>query len=924
MKLYHELLKQIEIISLSELFTLFAVSSLALFPIVFFMNKGAADSGFVFSFICLSMGVVLKIAQKMDHIPVFFSKLYHRNCKLIIFSLLSLIFLNLGYRWSGIPGILIFLPVIIGMIYFRRYGIKTPIFQDDNENYSFGKKDLYYIGFLLLLNLFSIRNLLISEPIVYYDWFGFGKEALDFLNNGVFPSNPFEFFATPIILLLGNELASNIFLLIFIPIASITFYFFAVRILKNRVASTMAAFVFVFNPAILDRFLSAHVGILIGYAFMPLVFLFFILSLESGNSRTSIIFSIVSGALVAVSGLLASHFFYIDAFLIIIFWIIYSAMNGFRNVKKGIFLLTTVFIIAVFLASPWLFSSVKLSASGFYSSIATQSYVESLSTQTYLFNNLRLIGQTGGPFMENLGYLGFSFWGILGFVMVVAGFSSLILHTQKMEKTVIIFSSITLIGFILSTGTMYLGGSYLWLFNNIPFFFAFREPSKFLIIAGFGLSMLAGITVDAVISLRGKTYAKCLVPFFISTLILSQAIFSWPMFTGDNMLYSQHPKYTMTEEYRELGAWMDSQDENFKVIILPYTGSTIRTWHIVSNKEFMYIGTSCLTPSNSDICQYSIFMMETLEGGDATGFSILAGIEGIKYIIVQKDLDTRNLQDGPDEYNFIPPFNRFNISGQSIAQLLENSDEFRKTKEFGIYIVFENLRYIKPAVIEKQVIAIGDRNLIFEMAKRPDFNKTEILFANLLTRSELAGKINNTEVILSKYDENEPLFLMHDDKYKVDVYDHAFPAGLGDDPRNIIYRKWIRSDIYEFLEGGVFGHGAVTYGRGYAITRGNSKLNISYYSPEDGHFQLWERLLYTTNRGEISFFIDGENAGSISPGSPDYEGFRWVKIGEFNLSKRTYELEIINSAGENVIDQIAFLPDGYSSDIQLKRTMNES
>ncbi len=924
MKLYHDLMRRIEDFSLPEIFYLFALVSLILFPLVFFVNKGTADLGFVFAFICLSAGVAFKIVKGVNRLTVFGSSIFFKYRKLILFTALSLVFLNIGYRWSGIPGILIFLPVITGMIYFRRYGIKTSILRDDTENYSFKRKDLYYIGVLLLLNLFSIRKLMISEPIVFYDWFGFGKEALDYLSFGIFPSNTFEFFATPIIILIGNELASNVILLAFIPIASITFYFLAARVLRNRNAAFVAAFLYIFNPAITDRFLSAHIGILIGYAFMPVVFMFFILSLESGNSRTSITFSIVSGAILAFSGLLASSFFYINALLIIIYWITHSALNDFRYLKKGFLMLTIVFIIAVFLASPWLFTSVKLSSSGFYSSTATQNYVESLSTQTYLFNNLRLIGQSGGPFMENLGYLGFSFWGLLGFVMVLAGFSSHILHTQKKEKAVIIFSSITLIGFIFSTGAMYLGESYLWLFNNIPFFIAFREPSKFLIIAGFGLSMLAGITVEAVISLRGKTSAKFLVPFFISTLILSQAIFSWPMFTGDNMLYSQHPKYTISGEYRELGAWIDSQDESFKVIILPYTGFTIRTWHMVSKKESVYIGTSCLIPSNSDICQYSIFMMETIEGGDATGFSILTGLKGIKYIIVQKDLDTRNLQEGPDEYNFIPPSTRFNISGPSIAQLLENSYEFRKTKEFGPYTVFENLRFIENAVIEKQVLAIGDRNLIFEMAKRTDFNKTEIVFTNLLTQSELARKINNTEVILSKHDENEPIFLMLADKYKINVYDHAFPAGLGDDPRNIIYRKWIRSDIYEFLEGGVFGRGAVTYGRGYAISRGNSKLSIPYSPPENGHYQLWARLLHAPGRGEISILLDGENAGSISPESSDFEGFRWVMIGEANLSKRTYDLKIMNSNGENVIDQIAFLPGEYSGDLQLKRIINES
>ena len=60
------------------------------------------------------------------------------------------------------------------------YRIKEkPIFSENREDYSFGRKDLYHIGLLLLLTLFSIRKLLTLEPIVYWDWFGFGLDALD-------------------------------------------------------------------------------------------------------------------------------------------------------------------------------------------------------------------------------------------------------------------------------------------------------------------------------------------------------------------------------------------------------------------------------------------------------------------------------------------------------------------------------------------------------------------------------------------------------------------------------------------------------------------------------------------------------------------------------------------------------------------------
>lgn len=912
MKLIRDILRDIENTSLSEIFNIFALISLALFPLVYYMNRSAADSGFMFAFICLSAGVVLKMVQEGGLLFAVDFPIFFRYVKFIIFAVLSIFFLYPGYRLLGIPGAMIFLPLLAGIIFWCGCDKKKPIFFEDTEKYSFGRKDIYYIGALVFLNLFSIRKLLISEPVVYYDWPGFRLDALDSLHlNNVFQTNPYELIASPLLLLFGNELASNVFLLMWIPIAGVTFYCLAARVLRNRISGLIASFIYIFNPAVLDRFLSAHLGILIGYAMMPLIILLFILSLDNRNSKKSIVFSLMAGVLLAFTGLMASHFFYLTALLLGLFLLFSSVMdNLYKSLKKGVPLLALILFVAVVLASPWLFSAVKDANSGQYSSIATLSYVESLSTQTYLYNNFRLIGQSGAPFVENLGYTSMSIWHLLGFITVLLGFSANLLHRKEKEKTVVVFSLITLIGLLLSTGTMYPGGLYQWLFLNFPFFFAFREPSKFLILAGFGISILAGITVDAVLSMKRDRRGKILVPMLISGVLLSQAIFAWPMFTGDNMLYSQHPRYTITKEYRELGAWMDSNNETYKIMILPYSGFTIRTWQIVSKKEFVYIGTASLSPSNSDIYQYSIFMLETLERGDASGFSILAGLEGIKYVVVQKDLDIRNVQEAPDDYNFIPPFNRFNQSGPMLVQLLETSKEFRKMKEFGPYIVFENLRFMKRTGREKPVLAIGDRNLIFEMAKRPDFNEKELVFANKLTPSALAVMVNNTETIVSNVDKNERQFSMLDNAYKINVYDDAFPAGLGDNPGNIIYKKWIRSDIFEFLEGGVFGKGAVTYGRGYAITRGNAELNMTYSSPKDGHYQLWVRLLYAPARGGLRVSLDNEKVMEINPESPDFIGFRWVMIGDVNMTNRIHNVKIMNSNGENVIDQIVFFPSG--------------
>ncbi|MEE9176055.1 MAG: hypothetical protein V3U19_07760 [Thermodesulfobacteriota bacterium] len=914
MRSFSDLFGDIDVVPPSDIFILFALVSLALFPLIFYTNRSVADSGFIFAFFCLSVGVVLKMAQFRGGFSSFKSPVFFRYIKLLIYVALSLVFLYLGFRWLGVFGVVFFSSGIIGIMLLCSGMKKKPVFSVDEGGFSFGKEDMYYTGALLFVTLFSIRKLLTTEPIVYYDWFGFGMDALDgFRLWGTQLSNIREFFATPLILLLGNELAGNIFLLVWIPLASITFYCLAVRLLGDRTAGFVASFVYVFNPAVLDRFLSAHVGMLIGYTAMPLVLLLFVLSLENKNPWGSIVFSLLAGMFLAFSGLIQSHFFYLHALLLGFYLIFYLMTNSpFEDLKKGISAFVLVLFTAVLLSSVWILPAVRRAGFGYYSSSATMSYVESLSSQTQLYNIFRLIGQSGGPFMDGVGYTGLSIWPLMGFVAVLLGFSALLLHKEGREGMVLIFSMIALMGIILSTGTLYIGGFYRWLFLNFPFFFAFREPSKFLVLAGFGLSMLVGITVEAVLSLRRPNVRlmSFLVPLFLSLVLLSQGIFAWPMFAGDNLLYSQHPRYTLSEEYRELGAWVDSQEGVYKVIVLPYTGFIIRTWHFVSKKPLLYISTSSLSPLNSDAYQSSIFMFEILERGDLEGFAVLAGLEGIKYIVVDRDLDLRLIKETPDDYNFIPPFNRFNLSGSSLVQFLQASSEFEKMREFGPYVLFENRRFIKRTGRENPVFAVGDRNLIFELDQRLDFDFSEndLVFASQLKHGELDKLVKTENVIISDSDENALLFSLLDGEYKIDVYDYAFPAGLGDDPRNIIYERWIRSDIFEFLEGGVFGRGAIPHGRGYAITRGNAILRMPFYSLNRGHHQIWVRMLHAPDRGDLKVFFDNEKVGEVSPLYTDYKGFIWVKMGEVDLTKGAHNVEILNSHGENVIDQIAFLP----------------
>lgn len=793
-----------------------------------------------------------------------------------------------------------------------------------------------FVLLLFILFLISIRGLIGQELISYWDWPGLPKSYYDInditsvwnpvnLGFGVRSPSYYLIFSWPLLRLLGSQWVSNLWVIMPLLIALISSYLVARRITGSPIASFISSIIYSFNPAVLTRYLQAHIGILVGYALFPFLLLSALILFDQKQlfSRRVIHF-LALAVIISFISALQVHFLLLTFLLLVVYIVLHaimarSALRWFKNltVVLGIFFLVLVLILPLTL-HVLVFSRFRVAPS-----LVSMEHVYSLSQEVYFRNLFRLVGESGPGFLSDIGYYSNSPWTLLGFLMPIIAFAIFLSrrssypasNTQRPKSTenrqlIIFLFVLALLGIFLATGTTYFPKVYLWLYLNIPFFYAFRESSKFLILASLGYALLVGIAIRN-IGLRNKkkrSLRSRIRRFVVGNgrllvaipMIAGQLTFSWPMFTGDFMIYSLHPKYEISEDFDNLGRWLDSQKDFFRVIILPYDDFMFHIWRHVSNKPVVSLDMRSLRVS-PEAYQYSVFVHDVLCQGKIADLSNLLALTSTKYVITR--------DNAPKTKSFYTS-ERFDFSSPKFKKLLNSSENFEEIQSFGDYTIYRNKDFKEHIFgVEKPVLAIGDRQLLASSSYVPDLNDSN----NALVFASQLPDIKDLEIfdtMIIDSDLRDLQFILLDDEYKLNAYDYAKNITTGEDPRVSVQFLWLRSDIYEYVTGGIFGNGAMPYGNGYAVTEGQAQLVLPYVCTKPGEYEIWLRVLYAPNRGKMAVSIDDYPVvDKFSPESPYFRGFKWTRLeGSVELAEGKHTVSVVNFGSQNVIDQIALVP----------------
>lgn len=203
---------------------------------------------------------------------------------------------------------------------------------------------------------------------------------------------------------------------------------------------------------------------------------------------------------------------------------------------------------------------------------------------TALTAPINLVLQLRGAWWEKLGFSGASynpwFWfydniRIQQISYFFVAFSLIFTLRKKINRSGLYFLIFFLISLIFSTGSSFYPNLYKWFFDNIPYFYIFREPwPKFIPLTLFSLTALLTISLE---EFKSKFLRK-LLPLMILYLVLVRG---FPFFSTDFLPYYQprwyNPHLKLPDYWNDWINWSKkNQDKN--VFLIP-TNYFKRDWY---------------------------------------------------------------------------------------------------------------------------------------------------------------------------------------------------------------------------------------------------------------------------------------------------------------------------------------------------------
>jgi len=280
---------------------------------------------------------------------------------------------------------------------------------------------------------------------------------------------------------------------------------------KNKYAGFVSGLIFAFCPYIFGHLQAGHYNLTMLWP-IPLVTLFFFKTLREKSYLNPVLAGIF---LLAISYLDVQLMVYALILLLLIF--IFELIFGFRktlNLQKIVFYLIIIAIYGVGFALPYL-----LNLKEFWSHRELLPTYSNGDLQFILGKNplnpwwgagkLKVVEAAVGSYRENTVALGFTpiLLAILAFVPI-----------RNLIREKFLFLVISLVGFLLALGPHFQVRQVLFPVN-LPFFYLQKlplfnmgiVPTRFIVLAYFGLAVLAGIFMANIILIFNKRFLKYFV-----------------------------------------------------------------------------------------------------------------------------------------------------------------------------------------------------------------------------------------------------------------------------------------------------------------------------------------------------------------------------------------------------------------------------
>lgn len=439
-------------------------------------------------------------------------------------------------------------------------------------------------SFLILIILFSpifLNNVASFGDLPYY-WDTYLKSlSLPQIWNPHWPTGlggnqtiilPLKFYTQILMLpLIGNlglswEIYHKIFFASVFIVLSVWTSFLLTR-------SWIGSLIYSTNTWILLVFSGGQMGIALSYAIIPLVLIAFQSVIKQLSLRTSLFFSLIFSIQLMFDQRMA-----LITLGIILILLVYKTLKNPPSVsqlQKKLFLLliipAAIFALNLYWVLPLLFSRI-IGASAL-SAITGGSGQASFFSFAFFENSISLLHPN---YPENI-FGKVSFMKPEFIILPVIAFSGLLFSKSERFNKVLIYALIGLIGAFLAKGTNEpFGAVYTWLFQNVPGFSLFRDPTKFYVLVALSYTILISFVLNeisnGVLFFTKRFFKKSLSIALIHFLLSFVFIVFWGFTIRDSFLGNVGGIFKETrvpQEYTQLKDYLVSQSDFSRTLWIP-------------------------------------------------------------------------------------------------------------------------------------------------------------------------------------------------------------------------------------------------------------------------------------------------------------------------------------------------------------------
>lgn len=474
-------------------------------------------------------------------------------------------------------------------------------------------------------------------------------------------------------------------------LSSVSMYILAYYVLRSRVAAFFASLIYAYTPF----FLIAQTGNITASAAQsigPLLFTFLLLMVE----KKKFLYMILAVITAYVMGLYEFRYLYMELWIFLIYLVYYvgitvqpkNRVESLKHIGIVVFFWGVAF---VFINAYWLFgllnSGAIISNEVFSRGLTGFQFVDIAKTLAF-FPYL----WTGGDFRAFVVQpIPYYFW-----IYPILAFLGL-LYSPK-NKKIIFFAVIGLIGVFLAKHiNPPLPTVYLWLFDHLPGFNAFRESTKFYFVIQIAYSILIGAFITYLLTFSKNKIVKLFTYVLLGILVVLTFIYTKPFITGEiKTLFA--PKI-IPSEYKELTKFIMNDKYFYRTVVVP-----------VAQRFFGY---NAVHPTMG-----FVDMDDKLQSLNPK----LLTLENIKYVILPYDSENDIYHDwGPRE-----AFERF--INKSVT---DRNNEYSLSffKDFGNIKVYENTSKLLPRIVPvEQPIHINGTDNINDVINIPTSENVAYIF----------------------------------------------------------------------------------------------------------------------------------------------------------------------------------------------------